>query len=107
MSSHHEVCITYDGEICPLLLKREMEVDEHHIYWWDHILTALGGGPGVNHQRLFTKSLLLAISNSTSSTAWTCPCAHVTILTGSHDTLIPEDQGSQPLMSNLFCHHGF
>jgi len=52
-------------------------------------------------------SLLLAVSNSASSPAWTCPCANVTILTGSHDTLIPEDQSSQPLVSNLFCNHGF
>ena len=26
-------------------------------------------------------------------------------LTGSNNTLIPEDQGSQSLVSNLFCNH--
>ena len=59
-------------------------------------------------------TLLLAGSNSASSAAWTCPCAHITILqivswfciqiqtvanlTGSHDTLIPEDQSSHCLL---------
>lgn len=35
-----------------------------------------------------------------------CPSANVSVLTSSHETVLSENQGSEPFMSNLFADQG-